>query len=185
MNDYHIFNSYKLTNYVNEYSLTTPCYIYDKQLLDDTFTMATKSLNKYFKNAVIHYAVKANHHCEIIGFAKKHGMGIDCVSGGEIQRAIGENINPNHIVFAGFGKADWEIELALQAEIFAFNCESSEEIEVINELAKKHNKIAEICLRINPNIDAQTHHYISTCQFEDKFGIGFMETLEWLQTSAN
>ena len=184
MNNYIIFNSNKLANYVSEHSLATPCYIYDKQLLHDTFTTAARALKKHFQNGQIHYAVNANHHREIIGFAKKHNIGIDCVSGGEVQRALDENVDPSHIVFAGVGKADWEIELALDADIFAFNCESIQEIEVINEFASQHNKIAKICLRINPNIDAQTHHYISTGQFDDKFGISFVETLAWLRSSA-
>ena len=114
-------------------------------------------------------------------------MGIDCVSCSEVKRALDEGVESesSHIVFAGVGKADWEIELALDADIFAFNSESVQEIEVINELAKKQNNIAKICLRINPNIDAQTHHYISTGQFDDKFGIGFLETVEWLQSLAS
>ena len=184
MNNYTIFDSNKLTSYVAERSLATPCYIYDKNILDATFSKASTALNKHFKNAFIHYAIKANHNAEIIKYAKKYNMGIDCVSGGEVQRALDEGVEPSHIVFAGVGKADWEIELALRADIFAFNSESAQEIEVINEFAKKQNKIAKICLRINPNIDAQTHHYISTGQFDDKFGIGFVETLEWLQSTA-
>ena len=185
MNNYTVFKSNKLTDYIIKNSLTTPCYVYDKDLLNATFSKASTTLNKYFKNAFIHYAIKANHNAEIIKYAKKYNMGIDCVSGGEVKRALDEGVEPSHIVFAGVGKADWEIELALQADIFAFNSESAQEIEVINEFAKKQNKVAKICLRINPNIDAQTHHYISTGQFDDKFGIGFVETLEWLQSTAS
>lgn len=185
MNNYTIFNDAKLAQYTLVNNISTPCYIYDKNLLDDTFSKASSALNKHFKNAFIHYAIKANHNPEIITYAKKYNMGIDCVSGGEVKRALDEGMKPSHVVFAGVGKADWEIELALQADIFAFNSESIQEIEVINELAKKQNKIAKICLRINPNIDAQTHHYISTGQFDDKFGIGFVETLAWLQSSAS
>ena len=180
-----VFDDASLTSYVIDNSLITPCYIYDRKLLDETFAVATKSFQKYFKNGQIHYAIKANHNPEIIKYAKKYSMGIDCVSGGEVQRALDEGVDPSHIVFAGVGKADWEIELALRADIFAFNSESAQEIEVINEFAKKQDKIAKICLRINPNIDAQTHHYISTGQFDDKFGIGFVEALEWLQVSAS
>ena len=185
MSNYTIFNSNKLTDYIIKSSLTTPCYMYDKDLLNATFSKATTALSKHFKNAVIHYAIKANHNAEIIKYARKYNMGIDCVSGGEVQRALDEGVESSHIVFAGVGKADWEIELALGADIFAFNSESAQEIEVINEFAKKQNKVAKICLRINPNIDAQTHHYISTGQFDDKFGIGFIETLEWLQSTAS
>lgn len=172
MNKFKIFNNEQVIDFVNS-GITTPCYIYDKKLLDTTFAAAKKAVDKYFNNAVIHYAIKANHNASIINYAKKYGMGIDCVSGGEVQRALDEGVQPSHIVFAGVGKADWEIELALDANIFAFNCESIEEIKVINEFAREKQKKANICIRINPNIDAQTHHYISTGQFDDKFGISF------------
>jgi diaminopimelate decarboxylase len=185
MTNYTIFDDNTLAEYALVNNISTPCYLYDKNLLDDTFNKASLALDKHFKNAFIHYAVKANHNQEIIEYAKKYNMGIDCVSGGEVKRALDEGVESSHIVFAGVGKADWEIELALDADMFAFNSESVQEIEVINELAKKQNKIAKICLRINPNIDAQTYHYISTGQFDDKFGIGFVETVEWLQSLAS
>lgn len=108
-------------------------------------------------------------------------MGIDCVSGGEIKRALEQKVDSQHIVFAGVGKADWEIELAIDNDIFAFNSESLEEIQVINQIAQRKNKKVNICLRVNPNIDAQTHHYISTGQFDDKFGIAFVDILNWLK----
>ncbi len=181
MSNYIAFDKVRLANYIKEHKLTTPCYIYDSRLLEDTFASAKKALDKNFKNAEIHYAIKANHHPKIVNIAKKYCMGIDCVSGGEIRRALEQNVDPQHIVFAGVGKADWEIELAIDNNIFAFNSESLEEIEVISKIASLKNKQVNICLRVNPNIDAQTHHYISTGQFDDKFGIAFANILNWLK----
>lgn len=182
MSNYTIFDNKKLVEQVRARSLTTPCYIYDTQLLEDTFATAKSALDKNFKNAEIHYAIKANHNPNIVNIAKKYNMGIDCVSGGEIKRALEQGVEPKHIVFAGVGKADWEIELAVDSDIFAFNCESLEEIEVINQIAQVKNKSIDICLRVNPNIDAQTHHYISTGQFDDKFGIAFVDILNWFDS---
>lgn len=179
MSKYIIFDNKRLVEQVRARVLTTPCYIYDTQLLEDTFAVAKSALDKNFKNAEIHYAIKANHNPNIVNIAKKYNMGIDCVSGGEIKRALEQSVDPKNIVFAGVGKADWEIELAIDNDIFAFNCESLEEIEVINQIAQAKNKSVDICLRVNPNIDAQTHHYISTGQFDDKFGIAFADILNW------
>ncbi|AXA34060.1 diaminopimelate decarboxylase [Francisella adeliensis] len=184
MNAFKIFNDTDLLKFADS-GITTPCYIYDKNLLDATFSAAKKALDKHFDNAVIHYAIKANHNAGIIDYAKKYNMGIDCVSGGEVQRALDAGVDPSHIVFAGVGKADWEIELALDAGIFAFNCESIEEIQVINEFAKSKGVTANICIRINPDIDAQTHHYISTGQFDDKFGISFDMVEEFIFKEAS
>lgn len=181
MKDYIIFDNERLVDYIRNNSLITPCYIYDTRLLDDTFSRAKVELEKKFKNAEIHYAIKANHNPEIINFVKKYDMGIDCVSGGEIKRALEQGVDPNRIVFAGVGKADWEIELAIDSNVFILNCESLEEIEVVNQTAKTKHKQVNICLRINPNIDAQTHHYISTGEFDDKFGIAFVDVLKWLE----
>lgn len=108
-------------------------------------------------------------------------MGIDCVSSSEVKRVLEQKVAPEHIVFASVGKADWEIELAIDNDIFAFNCESLQEVEVINQIAKSKNKQVNICLHVNPNIDVQTHHYISTGQFDDKFGIAFVDILNWLK----
>ncbi|WP_150468141.1 diaminopimelate decarboxylase [Francisella sp. SYW-9] len=180
MKDYLIFDNKKLLDYIQKNCLKTPCYIYDTQLLEDTFYRAKQALNRSFKDAEIHYAIKANHNREIINFVKKHGMGIDCVSGGEIKRALECGVDPSRIVFAGVGKADWEINLAIDSDIFIFNCESIQETEVINEIARNKSKQVNICLRVNPNISAQTHHYISTGEFDDKFGIAFVDVLKWL-----
>ncbi|MED7789372.1 diaminopimelate decarboxylase [Francisella sp. 19X1-34] len=181
MKDYIIYDNKRLLGYIQKNSLKTPCYIYDTELLEDTFSSAKQALNKSFNDAEIHYAIKANHNSEIINFVKKHDMGIDCVSGGEIKRALECQVDPSRIVFAGVGKTDWEIELAIDSNVFIFNCESLEEIQVINKIAKNKSKQVNICLRVNPNIDAQTHRYISTGEFDDKFGIAFVDIIGWLE----
>jgi diaminopimelate decarboxylase len=110
------------------------------------------------------------------------------VSGGEIREALKAGISSNKIVYAGVGKTDWEIELALGENIFCFNVESIPELQVIDELARKHNKHARICLRINPNVDAHTHHHITTGLSENKFGLSLSElqdVMDVLKTLSN
>ena len=99
------------------------------------------------------------------------GLGVDCVSGGEIKATLCAGFDASKIVYAGVGKADWEIELGLDNDIACFNVESEAELDVIQEIASKKGKIANIALRVNPNIDAHTHHYITTGLSENKFGI--------------
>ena len=110
----------------------------------------------------MHYAVKANANSRILSIIRENGLGADCVSGGEIKAALKAGFPADKIVFAGVGKADWEINLGLDAGIFCFNVESVPELDVINELSAAKNMVAPIALRINPNIDAHTHHYITT-----------------------
>ena len=105
---------------------------------------------------------------------RKAGLGVDCVSGGEIEAALNAGFDAQKIVFAGVGKSDWEIELGLQHDIACFNVESIEELSVINSIAHKMGKTARVALRVNPNIDAHTHHYITTGLAENKFVIKSM-----------
>jgi diaminopimelate decarboxylase len=119
----------------------------------------------------IHYAVKANFNDTILKTMSGYGLGADCVSGQEVQIAIDNGFKANEVVFAGVGKSDSEIITALNHDIFMFNCESPQEIEIINELAIQQNKIARIALRINPNVNANTHKHITTGLKENKFGI--------------
>lgn len=147
----------------------TPFYYYDLELLKQTLSALTKESNKY--NYHVHYAFKANANPKLLHLIKSAGLGADCVSGNEVKCAIENNFPSNKIVFAGVGKSDNEINYALDHNIFCFNCESIQELEVINELASAKNKIASIALRINPNVDAHTHKYITTGLEENKFGI--------------
>jgi diaminopimelate decarboxylase len=128
-------------------------------------------------NYIIHYAIKANANDRILETIKEYGFGFDCVSGNEVKKAIGTGIDPQKIVFAGVGKSDTEINYAIDHSIFGFNCESIEEIEVINEWGIKKQRIVPISLRLNPDIDAITHKYLTTGLSENKFGIS-MEFLD-------
>lgn len=147
----------------------TPYYYYDLDLLERTLNAITTESKKY--NYHVHYALKANANRELLQLIKTAGLGADCVSGNEVKCAVENGFTPSQIVFAGVGKSDNEINYALSQNIFCFNCESFQELEVINELASKQNKIASVALRINPNVDAHTHKYITTGLEENKFGI--------------
>ena len=150
--------------------IQTPFYYYNTDLLKATLSAINTEVSKY-DNYHVHYAVKANTNPTILGIIKDAGLGADCVSGGEIEAVLKAGFAPEKIVFAGVGKSDWEITLALEAGISCFNVESIPELENINEIAKGFNKTASIALRINPNVDAHTHSYITTGLSENKFGI--------------
>ena len=160
--------------------LKTPFYYYQLSSLEENLQMLTNEANKYGYH--VHYALKANANLPILEKIKTYGLGADCVSGNEILKAKECGFSPQKIVFAGVGKSDEEINIALDNDIFCLNCESIPEIEVINELAKQKNKTASIALRINPNVNAKTHHYITTGLEENKFGINLWELEEVLKT---
>lgn len=145
----------------------TPFYFYDLALLRRTLAEVKATAGNY----CVHYAVKANANERILKEIAAAGFGADCVSGGEIEAAIAAGVEPSKIVFAGVGKTDAEINLALKAGIGCFNVESLSELEVISELACKAGMTASVAIRVNPNIDAHTHHYITTGLAENKFGI--------------
>jgi diaminopimelate decarboxylase len=151
----------------------TPFYYYDLGLLKRTLEYLKKESDKY--GFIVHYALKANTNPEILTQIRSYDLGADCVSGNEVKRAIETKFSPDDIVFAGVGKSDAEINYALDQNIFCFNCESTQEIEVLNELAAAKNKTAKIALRINPNVNANTHKYITTGLEENKFGINIWE----------
>ena len=150
-------------------SIETPFYYYDIELLNQTIKAINTQIES--KPFYVHYALKANTNNRLLQHIAKQGFGADCVSGNEILKAIECGFNPKEIAFAGVGKTDKEIEIALDNDIFSFNVESIPELYAINNLAKAKNKTAKIALRINPNIDAQTHSYITTGLNENKFGL--------------
>ena len=150
--------------------IQTPFYYYNTDLLKATLATINAETCKY-DNYHVHYAVKANANPTILSIIKEAGLGADCVSGGEVEAALKAGFAPEKIVFAGVGKSDWEITLALEAGISCFNVESIPELENINRIAKEMNKCASVALRINPNVDAHTHSYITTGLSENKFGI--------------
>lgn len=157
-------------------SIQTPFYYYDKALLQQTLDAINAEVGKY-EGYKVHYAVKANVDPALLGIVNASGLGCDCVSGGEVERCLMSGFAPSKIVFAGVGKADWEINLALDANIACFNVESEPELEVIDALAGAKGKMANVALRVNPNVDAHTHKYITTGLSENKFGIS-MEMLD-------
>ena len=156
-------------------SLKTPFYYYDTRLLRDTLQRAVEAARQH--DFILHYAIKANANPKILDIIQSYGIGADCVSGNEIFQAVKHGFPSQRIVYAGVGKNDDEILLALKNNIFCFNCESLPEIEVINTLAGELGKKASIALRVNPNVDAHTHHYITTGMEENKFGF-YLHDLE-------
>ena len=156
--------------------METPFYYYDCNLLRETLQAINKELKTY-ENFVVHYAVKANANAKVLNIIQQAGLGADCVSGGEIQRSLDCGFPADKIVYAGVGKADWEINLGLDKNIFCFNVESVAELEIINELAAKKGKIANVCFRINPDVGAHTHEKITTGLAENKFGIAMQDML--------
>ena len=150
-------------------ALQTPFYYYDMKLLGETLEVVKAESGKYGYH--VHYAVKANANPRILQTIAAAGLGADCVSGGEVRTALDAGFPADKVVFAGVGKADWEIDLGLDADIFCFNVESLAELEIINERAAAKGKTARIALRINPEVDAHTHAKITTGLKENKFGI--------------
>ena len=147
----------------------TPFFYYDLALLEETIGRAKAAAEMYHFH--IHYALKANFNVRVLDIIREAGLGADCVSGNEVLKAVERGFDSKKIVFAGVGKSDKEILTALSNDIFCFNVESVQELVVIAGLAKQMGKVAQIALRINPNVDAQTHKYITTGLDENKFGI--------------
>ena len=167
-------------------TIETPFYYYDVELLDKTLALYAGLIKKYGYNA--HYAMKANANDRILDIIRNYGLGADCVSGNEVKLAVKSGFDPQKIVFAGVGKSDREIREALKDNIFSFNCESIPEIQVIDALAGRLGKKARISIRVNPDIDAHTHKYISTGRKEDKFGISpwaFQDVTDVIRSCKN
>jgi len=156
-------NISKLFNY------KTPFYFYDMELLESTLVQLKTEAEKY--GYLVHYALKANYNPKILNKISSFGFGADCVSGNEISRALECGFQADKLVFAGVGKTDEEICLALKKKIFSMNCESLEEMEVVNEIASKEGVVAPVFIRVNPDIEASTHKYITTGIADNKFGI--------------
>jgi len=149
--------------------IPTPFFFYDLELLDKTIkSVQEHGISRGYK---VHFALKANNNPRILEILKNAGFGADCVSGREIERAIDSGFTPGEIAFAGVGKSDEEMMTGLKHGIFTFNCESVQEIEILNNLAAAQGKKARVALRLNPNVEARTHKYITTGLNENKFGI--------------
>lgn len=164
-------------------NIETPFYYYDVELLNKTLELINRCSKE--NNIDVHYAVKANANKKVLSIISKAGLGADCVSGNEVLAAINAGFPASKIVFAGVGKTDKEINIALNNDIFCFNAESVPELEVINELAKAKGKIANVEIRVNPNIDAHTHKKITTGLNENKFGFNMDELQSVCQLISN
>ncbi len=157
---------FPLEKFIN---IDTPFYYYDINLLRQTLDVINNEI--YNKDYLVHYALKANANPRILKEISSRGYGADCVSGNEILRALENGFPASKIVFAGVGKTDKEIQIGLDNNIYCFNVESLPEMKAIEELASKCGKVAQIAIRINPNVDARTHKYITTGLEENKFGL--------------
>jgi diaminopimelate decarboxylase len=161
-------------NLLNKFSqLDTPFYYYNMGVLQQTLEACKNASSKYGFH--VHYAMKANFNPKVLDMIQSYGFGADCVSGNEVKAAIAHGFDKGKVVFAGVGKSDKEINAALDADIFCFNVESVQELFIINDLAQAKNKKANIAVRINPNVDAHTHHFITTGLDENKFGINIWQ----------
>lgn len=161
----------------------TPCYVYSRTALEDNWRAFDHALGSTPHR--ICYAVKANSNIAILNLFAKLNSGFDIVSVGELERVLQAKGDPQKIVFAGVGKKNDEILRALAVGIHCFDVESAVELERINALAQQSNKIASVALRINPNIDAKTHPYISTGLKENKFGIDIEDVLPICRAISN
>ena len=160
----------------------TPCYVYSKAALSQAFKDFSAGL--IGTNHLVCFAVKANPNIAILNLFAKLGAGFDIVSGGELARVLAAGGDPQKIVFSGVGKTADEMRAALNAGIFCFNVESASELKRLNEVAKRMDKIAPVSLRVNPNVDAKTHPYISTGLKNNKFGVAFDEAISVYSQAA-
>ena len=154
----------------------TPFYLYDTALLRQTLESVVYESQRY--NYKVHYAIKANYDDHLLAIIREYGIGIDCASGNELRKAIETGFDPKGIVYAGVGKRDKELRYAIEQNILAINCESIEELGVLNTLAGEAGRKVDVALRINPDIDPKTNHCIDTGQADSKFGISYEEVLE-------
>jgi diaminopimelate decarboxylase len=166
----------------------TPVYIYSKAALLDNFSAYDNACKKYRRNpddSLICYSVKSNSNLAVLNFLGKQGSGFDIVSGGELLRVIAAGGDPQKVIFSGVGKTREEIKLALLHDILCFNVESIPELHRLNEVASQLGKQARVSLRVNPNVDAKTHPYISTGLKENKFGVAYEDALATYRTAAS
>lgn len=161
----------------------TPAYIYSRATLERHWKAFDNALQGH--PHLICYAVKANSNIAVLNILARLGSGFDIVSGGELDRVLAAGGDPAKVVFSGVGKQAWEIQKALEVGVHCFNVESIPELDRINEVAAKMNKIAPISLRINPDVDAQTHPYISTGLKENKFGVASEDAIATYQRAAS
>ncbi len=160
----------------------TPCYVYSRAALSDGYRQFADALKG--REHLICYAVKANSNLAILNLFARLGAGFDIVSGGELQRVLAAGGSADKVVFSGVGKSESEMRLALEAGILCFNVESAPELDRLNAVAGSMGKVAPVSLRVNPDVDAKTHPYISTGLKQNKFGVAYTEALALYRKAA-
>ena len=187
MNKYFQYQQEQL--YVEDVSLAdiaakfgTPCYVYSRAALTDAYLQFADAFKT--REHLICFAVKSNSNLAILNLFARLGAGFDIVSGGELQRVLAAGGAANKVVFSGVGKTEAEMHLALEAGILCFNVESAPELDRLNEVASRMGKVASISLRVNPDVDAKTHPYISTGLKQNKFGVAYTEALALYRRAA-
>ena len=160
----------------------TPCYVYSRAALTDGYRQFAEAFKS--REHLICYAVKANSNLAILNLFARLGAGFDIVSGGELQRVLAAGGAASKVVFSGVGKSEAEMRQALEAGILCFNVESSSELDRLNTVAGSMGKVAPISLRVNPDVDAKTHPYISTGLKQNKFGVAYTEALALYRKAA-
>ncbi|MFN3712297.1 MAG: diaminopimelate decarboxylase [Alcanivoracaceae bacterium] len=161
----------------------TPLYVYSRATLERHFRAFDQAFGDHPHQVC--YAVKANSNIAVLNVLARLGAGFDIVSSGELTRVLRAGGDPNKIVFSGVGKTADEMELALKADIHCFNVESAAELELLNLVAGEQGKVARIAIRVNPDVDAQTHPYISTGLKENKFGVDINDAPGLYQHAAD
>lgn len=161
----------------------TPCYVYSRAALTDGYRQFDEALKS--REHLICYAVKANSNIAILNLFARLGAGFDIVSGGELQRVLAAGGAAGKVVFSGVGKSEAEMRQALEAEILCFNVESAPELDRLNAVAGSMGKVAPVSLRVNPDVDAKTHPYISTGLKQNKFGVAYTEALALYRKAAD
>jgi diaminopimelate decarboxylase len=160
----------------------TPCYVYSRAALTNGYRQFAEAFKS--REHLICYAVKANSNLAILNLFARLGAGFDIVSGGELQRVLAAGGAADKVVFSGVGKSEAEMRLALEARILCFNVESAPELDRLNAVAGSMGKVAPISLRVNPDVDAKTHPYISTGLKQNKFGVAYTEALALYRKAA-
>ena len=187
MNSFTIKNNHlhvekrALADIAREFS--TPCYVYSKDALTQAFTNFSAGFADC--SHLVCFAVKANPNLAILNLFARLGAGFDIVSGGELARVLAAGGDPKKVVFSGVGKTEAEMQAALNASIFCFNVESASELKRLNHVALSMGKVAPVSLRVNPNVDAKTHPYISTGLKNNKFGVAYEEALGIYEQAAS
>jgi len=161
----------------------TPCYVYSRAALSDAYMQFSAAFKE--REHLICFAVKSNPNLAILGLFARLGAGFDIVSGGELQRVLAAGGNADKVVFSGVGKSEAEMRLALAAGILCFNVESGAELVRLNEVAGSMGKVAPVSFRVNPNVDAKTHPYISTGLKQSKFGVAYTDALSLYRNASS